>query len=881
MLTRSAHIVDWASRVHFSSLYLGFFLSLGWIGPHSPEKASFLNWALRLCLLGRVWAGRKLKLQEARLSTLVRRSSCIAHKSTKYPLESASKRKAARNEGLIVPQAAPDTTAHPSSIMGSIIVKTRSALQTALLQDIEALGFIPRVITNVYEPMIVGGDFNITLHNHERINCIGNPTDSRRFSKVVADTELMDFPFSRSPFTWSNNQQPPALAKLDRILSNSSWALLFPMSLANSGERKLSNHKPLVWISSNNSSSSRVGPFRIEAGWLACEQFTDIVKAELEIGNPSSWAGLSPLSKWMKLWKPLWHTILLWNKFRRASRAKHRVETEDRLNSLCTKADLSSIADFEVHGRVEHDQTTIASSLRDFYIGLLGREIKPLLNIKWDSLYGSPSVDISSLDNPFTMTKRQFGVVRGLTPDVCLIKVDFEKAFNSVNWDFIIQLLRARGFAPRWISWIQFLLQSAESSLVINGVEGRLFKHKRGLRQGNPISPLLFNLVTDVLSRLVTKATTVKIVSGALNNILEGGITHILFVDDLLMFTSASEESLKNFALLLKCFDICTGLKMNTLKTKTGKHDIDLRGKCYVGWDSLTRPLSEGGLGILNLHSHNLARLGKSIWNLLQPGGLQWKDILSALYPRLCLLSSASRQTLSSVWKGICSLLDIFGVSLSFRPGEVSSFRFWLDPWVCGNRLCRKYPSLFSDTMNLNISIEMAKQQYASNEVLGWSLQFRYLVHNDLLDRLVTDIAPFLHGTSNDSIGWKWTKEGAFTTSSLYRLLNFKGISEPWTSYIWQVNFPPAISLTNWLIEKRRLPTRDRLLKHNVQLPSSSCVLCTNIDESHSHLFKDCPFTIAGWRMFPSLLDTPFYALDSRPWETNRNGATNYNKKQY
>ncbi|WOL11232.1 hypothetical protein Cni_G19994 [Canna indica] len=92
-------------------------------------------------------------------------------------------------------------------------------------------------------------------------------------------------------------------------------------------------------------------------------------------------------------------------------RVKRRwLKDEDRNTSyfhLCAshRRKINWISSLQVNGRVEHDQTAIASSLRDFYSGLLGRKIKPLLNIKWDSLYGSPSVDINSLDDPFTMSE--------------------------------------------------------------------------------------------------------------------------------------------------------------------------------------------------------------------------------------------------------------------------------------------------------------------------------------------------------------------------------------------------------------------------------------------------------------------------------------------
>jgi hypothetical protein len=93
-----------------------------------------------------------------------------------------------------------------------------------------------------------------------------------------------------------------------------------------------------------------------------------------------------------------------------------------------------------------------------------------------------------------------------------ILKLDFEKAFDKIEYNAIMDILRHKGFRAKWLHWMDMIMSSGTSSIMLNGVPGKTFHCKRGVHQGDPLSPLLFVLAPDLLQSMLNKAKDAGII---------------------------------------------------------------------------------------------------------------------------------------------------------------------------------------------------------------------------------------------------------------------------------------------------------------------------------------------------------------------------------
>lgn len=119
------------------------------------------------------------------------------------------------------------------------------------------------------------------------------------------------------------------------------------------------------------------------------------------------------------------------------------------------------------------------------------------------------------------------------------IKLDLNKAYARVCWDFLFKLMEKMGFDMKWIKWVEQCVCSVRYSIMANGGQVCAITPGRGFRQGDPLSPYLFLLVSDVLSTLLQKAIINKSLGGIRMKKSCPIVSHLLFADDSMVFLEA------------------------------------------------------------------------------------------------------------------------------------------------------------------------------------------------------------------------------------------------------------------------------------------------------------------------------------------------------
>ena len=164
------------------------------------------------------------------------------------------------------------------------------------------------------------------------------------------------------------------------------------------------------------------------------------------------------------------------------------------------------------------------------------------------------------LDDP--RTSYTGGIKKQELPGL-IFSIDFEKAFDTVSWEFIERVLQYFNFGPSLISWIKVFQTGSESCIIQNGFMSDFLILKLGCRQGDQVSPYIFKLCAEMLGKMLRTNENGKGI-----NIYRKELLLSQYADDTQIFLDESEQSLREALSILDRFYAISGLKINVEKTK-------------------------------------------------------------------------------------------------------------------------------------------------------------------------------------------------------------------------------------------------------------------------------------------------------------------------
>ncbi|XP_058757405.1 uncharacterized protein LOC131630662 [Vicia villosa] len=445
----------------------------------------------------------------------------------------------------------------------------------------------------------VGGDFNVVSAQEERVGFAGSRhrKEISQFQDFIAEMKLVDIPTIGGKFTWFNSNGK-SMSRIDRFLLSESFIEDWNIEGQYIGARDISDHAP-IWIK-NNRKDWGPKPFKFNNGTVHEEEVRRRAKV-VEV----FWENLYKKESYLRL------------KSRQSWLAEGDNNTGFFHCSLRGRRSKNKLCSLQYNGRRLEEVSEIKEAVFNHFNGFF---MEPELNrprqagqvhlfgfhcphsqkskpprfngvqadlLGWKSLQNlienAGSKDQKSAGRLISCNQSAFVPGRNMLDGVLLVnevidwakrnkssclllKVDFEKAYDSLSWNFLRDMLVRMGFGKRWLMWMDACIFSSHLSVLVNGSATHDFMVHRGLRQGDPLSPFLFVLAMEALTALVRNSVVV----GGFKPFqfrIDEGVDILQFADNTIIFGEASTANLWNLKVILRGFELISGLKINFSKS--------------------------------------------------------------------------------------------------------------------------------------------------------------------------------------------------------------------------------------------------------------------------------------------------------------------------
>uniref|UniRef100_A0A2N9HH03 Reverse transcriptase domain-containing protein n=1 Tax=Fagus sylvatica TaxID=28930 RepID=A0A2N9HH03_FAGSY len=257
------------------------------------------------------------------------------------------------------------------------------------------------------------------------------------------------------------------------------------------------------------------------------------------------------------------------------------------------------------------------------------------------------------------------------------LKVDLQKAYDRVNWSFLKEVLYRFGFHEKFIMWIMQCVTKVSFSILINGGKTKSFIPSRGLRQGDPLSPYLFILCQEVLSRLIERSFASGAIHGVKMNTNGPAFTHVMYADDLMLFAKATTRELPTLVLL--CLLQEAAQKISSF-CKIGWNQSSKDGGFVINW--MQQQEDSGGSPIENQVHIWLGRHGTTSAAPKDRNSLCIKALRNKYKVDREWMHREAPKNASPTWRAIERLKALISKGACYIVGDGARIDIWKDPWV-------------------------------------------------------------------------------------------------------------------------------------------------------------------------------------------------------
>ncbi|WMV46072.1 hypothetical protein MTR67_039457 [Solanum verrucosum] len=464
--------------------------------------------------------------------------------------------------------------------------------------------------------------------------------------------------------------------------------------------------------------------------------------------------------------------------------------------------------------------------------------------------------------------------------DNVVIKLDMAKAYDTVSWAFTCIAMRTMGFGEVFIDLVWRIMSNNWYSVIVNGSRHGFFHSTRGLKQGDPLSPVLFILGAEVLSRMLNLLHQDQNYKGFHMQIGGPQINHLCFADDVIIFTAATRSSLQLIMKTLSTYEAVSDQSINKenshfmVPTNTPMETIDMsipihtmasisppkttlnyikrvttdffwgwdkekKKYHWASWETLSYPYEEGGIGVRKLEDICKALQIKQWWNFRTKNSL-WSQFLRDKYcQRSNPIAKKWDTGQSLVWKYMMKNKTIIEPHITWRV-HFGNRLFWWDDWLGEGQFAQH-----DDTINNlnNIIVSYFLQNGHWNETL---LRQEAPLH--LIPKILNYKIHYQPGMLDEAV-WKPTGSGDFSCATAWQICRQKKDSNNINSYIWHKHVPFKISFLVWRALRYKLPTNEKITTFGSSPVNCSCCRRPGKDDIN-HIFVNGDFAKYIWEWF-------------------------------